>query len=83
MVASTTETDGVSCFSEADNAPKGQLAVVAISILMGILYCARMARFDLLRITCKLAARVTKWTKKDDARILRLVIYVYIYTFII
>ena len=51
VVADATEADGASCFSEADTEPKGQLAVVAMSILMGILYCARMARFDLLRIS--------------------------------
>lgn len=50
---------------------------MAMSILMGILYCARMARFDLLRITCKLATRVTKWMEKGDARILQLVKYIH------
>ena len=34
---------------------EGQLAKVAASILMGLLYAARMARFDLLRVTCRLA----------------------------
>ena len=69
--------DKESDYSEADTEPKGQLAPLALSILMGLLYCARMARFDLLRITCRLATRVTKWTLDDDKRILRLMRYVH------
>ena len=34
----------------------------ASAVLMKILYGARMARFDLLRATCALAANVTRWT---------------------
>ena len=41
-------------YTESDPEPPGQLATVALFILMGVLYCARMARSDLLRITCKL-----------------------------
>ena len=44
---------------------------------MRILCAARLARFDLLRITCKLATRVSKWTTKDGARLLRLAQYIY------
>ena len=39
----------------------GALAPVALRVLMKVLYCARMARPDLLRATCVLARRVTKW----------------------
>ena len=46
---------------------KGQLGKIACSILMRILYAARLARFDLLRITCKLATRVSRWSVTDDA----------------
>ena len=56
---------------------KGKLAKVAASILMGFLYAARMARFDLLRVTCRLATRITKWTEMDDKRLYRLVCYVH------
>ena len=38
----------------------GRLQPIAASILMNILYAARMARFDLLRATCKLACYTTK-----------------------
>ena len=64
-------------FSDADDEPRGQLNKVAMSILMGVLYAARMARYDLLRITCKLATRMTRWTEKDDKRILRLIRYIH------
>ena len=39
---------------------QGRLQSIAASILMTILYAARMARFDLLRATCKLACYTTK-----------------------
>jgi len=52
------------------------LGKVASSILMKILYIARYARFDLLRITCKLATRVTKWTAEDNKRLHRLMCYI-------
>ena len=64
-------------YSDSDPEPQGQLATVALSILMGVLYCARMARYDLLRITCKCATRVTKWTVSDDKRLLRLLRYIH------
>ena len=60
-----------------DQEPRGQLGKIALSILMRILYAARLARFDLLRITCKLATRVSRWTAADDARLLRLIQYIY------
>jgi len=63
-------------YTESDPEPPGQLGTGALSILMGVLYCARMARFDLLRITCKCATRVTKWTMSDDKRVLRLMRYI-------
>ena len=40
---------------------------------MKILYAARMARFDLLRATCYLATRITKWSKQCDWMLHRLV----------
>ena len=41
----------------------GRLQPIAASILMEILYAARMARFDLLRATCKLACYTTNEMK--------------------
>ena len=43
---------------------------------MKILYAARMARFDLLRATCRLACHITKWTEECDRRLYRLVCYI-------
>ena len=53
--------------------PRGQLAKVACSIPMRTLYAARVARFDLQRITCKIACHVSKWTVVDDKRMLRII----------
>ena len=47
----------------------------AASILMNILYLARMSRYDLLRATCRLSTYITKWTDKCDKRLKRLVEY--------
>ena len=54
-----------------------RLASIPACILMRILYAARLARYDLLRITCKLAARISKWTAYDDKRLLRLIRYIH------
>ena len=43
---------------------------------MKILYCARMCRYDLLRAVNYLSSRVTKWSKRCDARLHRLVSYI-------
>ena len=40
----------------------GVLAPIALKVVMKVLYCARFARPDIMRATCKLAARVAKWT---------------------
>ena len=47
--------------------PSGILAPVASRILMKILYGARFARWDLLKVVTKLATMVTKWTTSCDA----------------
>ena len=44
---------------------------------MGILYCARMARFDLLRATCRLACYATKWDMDCDKKLFRLICYIH------
>ena len=55
---------------------KGELAPHAASVLMKLLYAARIARFDLLRSINMLARNVTKWTKEDDIRLHHLRCYV-------
>ena len=55
---------------------KGTLQPIAASILMKILYAARMARFDLLKAVANLASKVTKWDEICDRRLHRLVCYV-------
>ena len=69
-----SDFDGV---GSVDGQPRGELNRVAASILMRILYAARMARFDLLRVVCRLATRISRWTETDDKRLLRLVRYIY------
>ena len=55
---------------------RGMLHPVASSILMRVLYAARMARFDLLRAVNKLACNVAFWDTKADERLCRLVAYI-------
>ena len=55
---------------------KGELQAAAASILMKILYAARMARFDLLRATCRLACYITKWTPPCDRQLHLLICYI-------
>ena len=66
--------------SESDVTPddgnRGSLAPHAASILMKLLYAARIARFDLLRSINMLARNVNKWTSNDDARLHHLMCYV-------
>ena len=49
----------------------------AASVLMKILYAARMARFDLLKATNSLACKLTKWDNKCDLQLRRLVAYIW------
>ena len=55
---------------------RGALAPHAASVLMKLLYAARIARFDLLRSINSLARNVTKWTIEDDAKLYHLMCYV-------
>ena len=55
--------------------PTGALALIALKILMKILYVARMARPDILRATCMLARKVSRWCKECDRRLHRRVSY--------
>ena len=56
--------------------PRGKLAPHAASILMNLLYTARIARFNLLRAINSLARNLTKWSDRDDARLHHLMCYV-------
>ena len=61
---------------DSETLSRGNLAPHAASVLMKLLYAARIARFDLLRSINALARNVTKWTKDDDARLHHLMCYV-------
>eukprot|EP00969_Alexandrium_andersonii_P224896 9932120-Alexandrium_andersonii.AAC.1 len=54
---------------------RGALGSVAARVLMKILWVARVASFDLLRVVGLLATKITKWTSKCDRRLSRLVGY--------
>jgi hypothetical protein len=54
----------------------GELTYGASSILMKLLYGARLARWDLLRAIGILSSRVTKWSKACDKSLHRLMCYV-------
>ena len=60
-----------------EEVPNGALQPIASSILMNILYAARMARFDLLKAVSALAKCVTKWSTNCDKRLHRLVCYIH------
>jgi len=54
----------------------GELADAAASILMKILYGARMGRWDLLKAVTSLATKLTKWTPWCDKALFRLMCYI-------
>ena len=62
--------------TKTGESPRGVLAPHAASILMKLLYAARIARFDLLRSINSLARNVTRWTDDDDAKLHHLMCYV-------
>ena len=70
------ETDSSHPGQDSESLNRGNLAPHAASVLMKLLYAARIARFDLLRSINALARNVTKWTKDDDARLHHLMCYV-------
>ena len=55
----------------------GILGPIAASILMQVLYTARLARFDLLKAVASLASKVSKWTRKCDRQLNRLMSYIF------
>ena len=54
---------------------EGKLASVACSLLMKVLWAARLARPDLLRAVNHLARKVSKWTSTRDSMMSRLMGY--------
>jgi len=58
----------------ADEKP-GLLQSVAASIVMKILWSARIARPDISRAVCSLARRISKWSTEDDRDLFYLVSY--------
>jgi len=54
----------------------GVLQPLAASILMKILYAARMARFDLLYVVSRLACYISKWTPLCDKRLFKIICYI-------
>lgn len=56
---------------------KGALHKVASSVLMKILYVARMVRLGMLRPTTRLASYDTKWSPSRDKQLHRLVGYIW------
>ena len=54
----------------------GVLADSAASIIMKVMYGARMARFDLLRAVQGLARFMTKWTRRQDQELWKLMCYI-------
>ena len=54
-----------------------QLAPHAASVLVKILYGARIARFDLLRQVNRLARNITRWTTDDDNNLHHLMCYIH------
>ncbi|CAE8630163.1 unnamed protein product, partial [Polarella glacialis] len=73
--ASTPFLDEDKLPEEDDNEP-GKLADAACSVLMNVLYGARLARFDLLKAVAGLASKVTKWSVSCDKRLFRLMCYI-------
>ena len=49
-----------------ESLPKGELQSIAASVLMRLMYAARMARWDLLRAISHLACFITTWTPDCD-----------------
>jgi hypothetical protein len=55
----------------------GELASSAASVLMKVMYGARMARPDLLRPVQALARFMTKWTRQQDLELHKLMCYIH------
>ena len=60
----------------AEELPAGKFATMAPSMVMKIMWLARIARPDLSKATVDLSRRLTCWTTFDDDRLRRLVGYI-------
>eukprot|EP00435_Cladocopium_sp_Y103_P016069 s1173_g4.t1 len=59
-----------------EDAPaKGELAGSASSVLMKLMWLARLARPDMLRVTTRLATKVQQWTTECDNHLFRAISY--------
>ena len=59
-----------------ENTPvRGELATSASSVLMKLMWLARLARPDMLRVTMWLATKVQQWTTECDNRLFRAISY--------
>lgn len=54
----------------------GRLQSITASVLMKVLYVARVARYDLLRPTCRLACYISKWDVYCNKKLHRLISYI-------
>ena len=71
------ESLDLDCVTGGPDEPTGELSDDCSKIVMKCLYGARMARPDLLRACTALASNVSCWTKRDDAKLHRLMSYIY------
>ncbi len=53
------------------------LNVAAASVIMGVNYAARIARYDLIKPVQRLATELHAWDEKSDKKLHRLMCYVW------
>ena len=58
-----------------DSPARGELATSASSVLMKLMWLARLARPDMLRVTTWLATKVQQWTTECDNHLFRAISY--------
>ena len=57
---------------------RGALSNEASKVLMKVLWCARLARPDLMKAIADLTRRLTVWARADDKRLHRLMCYLFV-----
>ena len=68
---------GGSATSASEALPDGELKHCCASVLMKLLYAARMCRYDLLHAIDRLACLITRWDSHCDRMLHRLMCYVH------
>ena len=63
--------------TDQDWVEQGELDGEALALLMKVLYCARLARPDLLRPVNELGRHITKWSRACDKQLHRLFHYIH------